>query len=198
MEQITKVPKVQAVDTIVEVPVAKKLRRVAEVPQIQKVYEDEIVERQIRQQQVDPKALEAMMSQLAGKQPKRYAKAMQKMGLKPEAAVLNVRIKKSSGMAFSINKPEVYRFPGTDTFVMFGDAQVEEATADAANAAAAAVTQPAAAAPAKKEEPEDETEEDPGLIGRVLVAVSELVVSSVELYLLFFATCVVTVIYNSQ
>ena len=43
-----------------------------------------------------------------------------------------------------------------------------------------------------------ETEEDPGLIGRVLVAVSELIVSSVELYLLFFATCVVTVIYNSQ
>ena len=43
-----------------------------------------------------------------------------------------------------------------------------------------------------------ESEEDLGLIGRGFVAVSNLIVSSVELYLLFFVTCVVTALYNSQ
>ena len=41
-------------------------------------------------------------------------------------------------------------------------------------------------------------ERDPGLIGRGLVAVSNLIVTSVELYLLFFVTCVVTALYNAQ
>jgi len=42
------------------------------------------------------------------------------------------------------------------------------------------------------------SEEELGLIGRGFVAVSNLIVSSVELYLLFFVTCVVTALYNSQ
>eukprot|EP01084_Bolivina_argentea_P113261 201906_1 len=73
-----------------------------EVPELEDATEE--------QQQIDPAQLEAMMQQLAGKQPKRYAKAMEKMGLDAFDAVINVKIKKSSGMAFSINKPEVYRF----------------------------------------------------------------------------------------
>ena len=39
---------------------------------------------------------------------------------------------------------------------------------------------------------------DLGLIGRGCVAVSELIVASVELYLLFFVTCVVTALLNAQ
>ena len=39
---------------------------------------------------------------------------------------------------------------------------------------------------------------EPGIIGRGIVAVSHLIISSVELYLLFFVTCVVTVLYNGQ
>ncbi len=41
-------------------------------------------------------------------------------------------------------------------------------------------------------------ERDLGLIGRGLVAVSNMIVTSVELYLLFFVTCVVTALYNAQ
>ena len=106
----------------------------------------------------------AQMAQrlLGGKQPKRYAKAMQKMGLKPEPGVLRVMIKKTSAMAFSIAKPEVYKFPGTNTFVIFGEAQVEEASSDQQKAART-VTQPAAeAAPAAKADEDDDVEEDAG------------------------------------
>ena len=109
----------------------------------------------------------AQMAQrvLGGKQPKRYAKAMQKMGLKPEPGVLRVSIKKTNAMAFSIAKPEVYRFPNTNTFVIFGEAQVEEATSDAQKAAARTVTQPAAEpapAAAATAEGEDDADEDAG------------------------------------
>ena len=130
-----------------------------DVPELQNVDEEGAAA------DVDPAQLQAMMENMmgAGKQPKKYAKAMQKMGLKPEPNVLNVKILKHSAMSFSINKPEVYRFPGTDTFVMFGDAQVEESNSAAQKAAAAAVTMPAAEPASKKEEAEeDETEEDAG------------------------------------
>jgi hypothetical protein len=43
-----------------------------------------------------------------------------------------------------------------------------------------------------------ESERELGIIGRGIVAVSHLIISSVELYLLFFVTCVVTVLYNGQ
>ena len=112
-------------------------------------------------QGVDQQAMMQQIQQLMGKQPRRYAKAMQKMGLDNEEGVLNVRIRKTDGISFNITKPEVYKFPGTNTFVLFGDAQVEEADAAAQQAAAAAVTQPAQEAK-KEEEPEDETEEDQG------------------------------------
>jgi nascent polypeptide-associated complex subunit alpha len=79
------------------------------------------------------------------------------MGLKPEPGVLRVQIKKTNAMAFSISKPEVYRFPGTNTFVIFGEAQVEDAPADAAKAAARSVTQTesAPAAPAAQNDADD-------------------------------------------
>jgi nascent polypeptide-associated complex subunit alpha len=89
----------------------------------------------------------------SGKQAKRYAKAMAKMGLKPEANIVRVMIRKNQGISFAISKPEVYRFPGTNTFVIFGETQLEDAGTDAQKAAArtvagAAAPTPAAAAPA--------------------------------------------------
>lgn len=79
-----------------------------------------------------------------GKQNKRYAKAMAKLGLKPEPNIVRVQIKKSPGLAFGIAKPEVYRFPATNTFVIFGETQFEDMGSDA-HKAAAAVTSTAAA-----------------------------------------------------
>lgn len=41
-------------------------------------------------------------------------------------------------LCFAINTPEVYRFPGTNTFVIFGDAQIENIGQAAQEAAARA------------------------------------------------------------
>jgi nascent polypeptide-associated complex subunit alpha len=96
----------------------------------------------------------------AGKQPKRYAKAMARLGLKPEANIMRVQIRKSQGLSFGIAKPEVYRFPSTNTFVIFGETQFEETGSDASKAAAAvtsapeATTAPAANAAADEDEGE--------------------------------------------
>lgn len=75
-----------------------------------------------------------------GKPAKKYAKAMAKLGLKPEPAVMRVQIRKQKGMSFAIGKPEVYRFPNTNTFVIFGETQLEDGGSDAQRAGARIVT----------------------------------------------------------
>ena len=89
----------------------------------------------------------------AGKQAKRYAKAMAKMGLKPEANIVRVMIRKDKGISFAISKPEVYRFPGTNTFVIFGETQLEDTGSDAQKAAARTVAGAAAPTPAAEAAP---------------------------------------------
>eukprot|EP01084_Bolivina_argentea_P113265 201910_1 len=107
----------------------------------------------------------------AGKQGKKYAKAMQKLGLKPEGGISRVMIRRkdTTGMNFVINGPEVYRFPASNTFVIFGETQIDDATADTQAQAArlvagagAQTAEPAAAAPAEEEEDENAAPEDQG------------------------------------
>ncbi len=104
---------------------------------------------------------------ISGKNTKRYAKAMAKMGLKPEANFVRVLIRKNQGKSFAISKPEVYRFPGTNTFVIFGEAQLEDGGSENQKAAARAVAgggaamaaeaAPAAAAAGGDDDNEDAT-----------------------------------------
>ncbi|CBZ31414.1 nascent polypeptide associated complex subunit-like protein, copy 2, partial [Leishmania donovani] len=70
--------------------------------------------------------LEAAEVPQNAKQSKRYAKAMAKMGLKPEPNITKVTIRKVGSLSFAMVQPEVYRFPGTNTFVIFGEAQLED------------------------------------------------------------------------
>jgi nascent polypeptide-associated complex subunit alpha len=109
--------------------------------------------------------LEAAEVPQNAKQSKRYAKAMAKMGLKPEPNITKVNIRKIGSLAFAMVQPEVYRFPGTNTFVIFGEAQLEDMSALAQEAAARAAVSgatdasgdaAAAAAPAAKEEDDGE------------------------------------------
>ena len=107
---------------------------------------------------VDEKVDAAEAGARGGKQQKRYAKAMAKMGLKPEPNISRVQIRKNMGLSFAISRPEVYRFPGTNTFVIFGETQLEEAGSDAQKAAARTVVggekeeAPAAAAAAANDD----------------------------------------------
>ena len=100
-----------------------------------------------------------------GKTSKKYAKAMAKLGLKPEANILRASIKKEKAMSFAVVNPETYRFPGTNTFVLFGEFQLDDFAGGAQKAAARTVTKPVTAAPAPaaaKEETKEEAPEDAG------------------------------------
>ncbi|KAG5487512.1 hypothetical protein LSCM1_07468 [Leishmania martiniquensis] len=108
--------------------------------------------------------LEAAEVPQNAKQSKRYAKVMTKMGLKPEPSIVKVNIRKVGSLSFAMVQPEVYRFPGTNTFVIFGETQLEDASAMAQEAAAraavsgaaAATSDAAASAPAAEDDDGDE------------------------------------------
>jgi len=62
---------------------------------------------------------------------------MQKLGMRPITGVLRVTVKKSKNVLFVITKPDVFKSPSSDTYVVFGEAKSEDVGA-AANQAAAA------------------------------------------------------------
>ena len=61
---------------------------------------------------------------------------MQKLGLRPVNGVNRVTIKKSKNILFVIAQPEVFKSPTTDTYVIFGEAKVEDLSASASTKAA--------------------------------------------------------------
>jgi nascent polypeptide-associated complex subunit alpha len=83
---------------------------------------------------------------------KKSRKAMQKLGMKPVNGINRVTIKKSKNILFVIETPDVFKSPSTDTYIVFGEAKIEDLAAQAQAAAAqqykANAEQAAAAAPA--------------------------------------------------
>jgi len=57
---------------------------------------------------------------------KKARKVFSKLGLKPVAGVSRVTIRKSKNILFVINKPDVYKSPGSDTYIVFGEAKIED------------------------------------------------------------------------
>lgn len=104
-------------------------------------------------------ALEEAEIPQSGKQLRRYAKSMSKLGLKPEANISKVIISKKAKLSFTIAAPEVYRFPSSNTFVIFGEPTVDNAL-DADQAAARAATVAASAPEAVQVVQEEEEEEE--------------------------------------
>uniref|UniRef100_A0A914HNC1 Transcription factor BTF3 n=1 Tax=Globodera rostochiensis TaxID=31243 RepID=A0A914HNC1_GLORO len=56
---------------------------------------------------------------------KKARKLFSKLGLKQVHGVSRVCIRKSKSILFVINKPDVYKSPGSDTYVVFGEAKIE-------------------------------------------------------------------------
>ena len=76
---------------------------------------------------------------LKGKQSrseKKARKAMSKLGLKPVAGITRVTMRKSKNIIFVISKPDVYKSPTSDTYIVFGEAKVEDLSQQAQLAAA--------------------------------------------------------------
>lgn len=100
---------------------------------------------------------------------KKSRKALQKLGLKTVSGVTRVTVKKNKNYLFVISKPEVYKSPQSDTYIIFGEAKIEDLSAVAQNRAAeqfkmpdvgSGGVQPAGGEPIIAEEDEDEGDLD--------------------------------------
>jgi len=72
---------------------------------------------------------EQVMGDKGGKQSrseKKARKLFSKLGLKQVQGVSRVCIRKSKNILFVINKPDVYKSPGSDTYIVFGEAKIED------------------------------------------------------------------------
>ena len=67
---------------------------------------------------------------------KKARKAMSKLGLKQLTGINRVTMRKSKNIIFVISKPDVYKSPGSDTYIVFGEAKVEDLSHQAQLAAA--------------------------------------------------------------
>merc|ERR1712002_76350 len=67
---------------------------------------------------------------------KKARKIMSKLGLKQIQGVSRVTIRKSKNILFVINKPDVYKSPASDTYIVFGEAKIEDLSQQAQMAAA--------------------------------------------------------------
>nr|ACJ86087.1 unknown [Medicago truncatula] len=57
---------------------------------------------------------------------KKSRKAMLKLGMKAVTGVSRVTIKKSKNILFVISKPDVFKSPTSDTYIIFGEAKIED------------------------------------------------------------------------
>jgi len=57
---------------------------------------------------------------------KKARAALQKLGLKSVPGIWRVTIKKTKNVPFVINKPDVYKSPVSDTYIIFGEAKPED------------------------------------------------------------------------
>merc|ERR1712064_243212 len=98
---------------------------------------------------------------------KKSRKAVQKLGMKPVPGISRVTVKKSKNILFVISKPDVHKSVNSDTYVVFGEAKIEDLSAQAQASAAEQFTQPStlplgadsAAQPAVEEVEEDDADE---------------------------------------
>merc|ERR1719443_764102 len=82
---------------------------------------------------------------------KKSRKAIQKLGFKPFPGVVRVTVKKSKNILFVISKPDVHKSPASDTYIIFGEAKIEDLGAQAQASAAQQFAAPTGSedAPAK-------------------------------------------------
>ncbi|GMH11279.1 hypothetical protein Nepgr_013120 [Nepenthes gracilis] len=57
---------------------------------------------------------------------KKSRKAMLKLGMKPITGVSRVTVKKTKNILFVISRPDVFKSPTSDTYVIFGEAKIED------------------------------------------------------------------------
>merc|ERR1711976_608454 len=159
----------------VETPVAAEIPVVEETPVVEEVGTQEVTE---TEEIIETPAVAAAAEEdpqaggdaedAAGKQTraqKKMMKAMSKLSLKHVPGIMKVVMRRKGNILFSIHGGEVYKAPGSDTYIVFGEAQPEDLISSSQREAAKKFKQPEPAKPAvAKIEEEGEEEEDDGEI----------------------------------
>ncbi|PON71948.1 Nascent polypeptide-associated complex subunit alpha [Parasponia andersonii] len=99
---------------------------------------------------------------------KKSRKAMLKLGMKPVIGVSRVTIKRTKNILFFISKPDVFKSPHSETYVIFGEAKIEDLSSQLQTQAAQQFRMPDMSAVTAKPEssaaaagvPADEEEEE--------------------------------------
>ncbi|KAL8037079.1 hypothetical protein ABFX02_11G016300 [Erythranthe guttata] len=78
---------------------------------------------------------------------------MLKLGMKPILGVSRVTVKKSKNILFVISKPDVFKSPNSDTYVIFGEAKIEDLSSQLQTQAAEQFKAPTVGSAAPKAEP---------------------------------------------
>merc|ERR550525_616719 len=92
---------------------------------------------------------------------KKARKAMQMLGLQKLSEFSRVTIKKSKNILFVISNPDVWKTPNSDTYIIFGEAKIEDLNAQAQAAAANKFKPPTTTQTA--EEPEADGDDADGI-----------------------------------
>merc|ERR1711915_144227 len=118
-----------------------------------------------------PTMTEAAKAAKQSRSEKKARKLMSKLGLKQVPGVNRVTIRKSKNILFVINKPDVFKNPASDTYIVFGEAKIEDMSQQAQMAAAEKFKEPSINPAAEsaahttvpvsiQEEEEDDDDED--------------------------------------
>ncbi|EOD45016.1 nascent polypeptide-associated complex subunit alpha [Neofusicoccum parvum] len=103
---------------------------------------------------------------------KKARKAIAKLGLKHIEGITRVTLRRPKNILFVINNPDVYKSPNSNTWIIFGEAKIEDLNAAAQASAAQQLAQAEAAGdheghdhgkgkePATEEKKEEEEEDD--------------------------------------
>uniref|UniRef100_A0A4W5RIU2 NAC-A/B domain-containing protein n=1 Tax=Hucho hucho TaxID=62062 RepID=A0A4W5RIU2_9TELE len=103
---------------------------------------------------------------------KKARKAMGKLGLRPVHGVTRITIRKSKSILFVISRPDVFKSPASDIYIVFGEAKIEDLSQQVHKAAAekfkvpvepSALAPPAPPSLTIKEESEEEEVDEGGL-----------------------------------
>nr|XP_020019574.1 NAC-alpha domain-containing protein 1 [Castor canadensis] len=110
---------------------------------------------------------EAMAKAKQSRSEKKARKAMSKLGLRQIQGVTRITIQKSKNILFVIAKPDVFKSPASDTYVVFGEAKIEDLSQQVHKAAAEKFKVPSESsalvpesAPRPRVRPECEEEEE--------------------------------------
>merc|ERR1719453_502090 len=61
---------------------------------------------------------------------------MQKLGMKQVPGIVRCTVKKAKNILFVITKPDVFKSPASETYIIFGEAKIEDINSQAQAAAA--------------------------------------------------------------